>query len=61
MRKLEEVFYSSTFAPETLSLAASLATIKKIKEKDVVGKLRTYGGNLRSRVNELLKNTSSKT
>jgi len=55
MRRLEEVFYSSTFAPETLSLAASLATIKKIKEHDVIGKIRTYGGNLRSRVNDLIK------
>lgn len=55
MHHLQEVFYSSTFAPETLSLAAAIATITKIKEKDVILKLRTYGATLRNKVNDLIK------
>ncbi len=55
MKHLEEVFYSSTFAPETLSLAASIATIKKIKEKNVVAKLWSYGDDLRKCVNALIE------
>ncbi len=55
MKHLEEVFYSSTFAPETLSLAAAIATIKKIKEKDVISKIWAYGSDLRNKVNKLVK------
>lgn len=55
MRNLEKVFYSSTFAPETLSLAASIATIKKIKRENVIAKIWTDGEFLLGRVNEIIK------
>ena len=35
MKLIEEIFYSGTFAGETLSLAASITTIEKIKKKKV--------------------------
>ncbi len=49
------MFYSSTFAPETLSLAAAIATIKKLKEKDVISKIWQYGGDLKQRVEKIIK------
>jgi glutamate-1-semialdehyde aminotransferase/spore coat polysaccharide biosynthesis protein SpsF (cytidylyltransferase family) len=39
----DNVFYSGTMFGETLSLAAAIATIKKIEHRDVIGKLRKTG------------------
>ena len=36
MKKFEEVFYSTTFGGETLSLAASIATIKELKRANAI-------------------------
>ncbi len=36
------IFYSGTFFGDTLSLAAALATIKKMEEKNVIEHLKTY-------------------
>lgn len=55
MKHLEEIFYSSTFAPETLSLAAAIATINKLKEKDVISKIWNYGADLKQRVEKIIK------
>lgn len=54
MRHLEQVFYSSTFAAETLSLAASIATIKKIKKENVLSKIWKYGADLKQQVQALI-------
>jgi glutamate-1-semialdehyde 2,1-aminomutase/spore coat polysaccharide biosynthesis protein SpsF len=45
MAKLEtpDVFYSGTFFGETLSIAAAIATIKKMEEKDVIHHLWVNG------------------
>lgn len=44
------VFYSGTFFGEALSLAASLTTIKKMEDEDVIGHLWSVGGKLRDAV-----------
>lgn len=43
MRLMEEIFFSFTFGGETLSLAAALATMQKLKRAPVVSHLRTQG------------------
>lgn len=43
MKLMEEVFFSFTMGGETLSLAASLATMRKIAAEDVTTALATHG------------------
>ena len=58
MKTIEDLFISSTFGGETLSLAASIATIKEIKEKKVVKDIWKKGDYLQSEVNNLLKDSN---
>jgi glutamate-1-semialdehyde 2,1-aminomutase len=46
MRLMEEVFFSFTFGGETLSLAASLATMEKLQREPVVDTLRRQGNKI---------------
>ncbi|HXC40612.1 MAG TPA: aminotransferase class III-fold pyridoxal phosphate-dependent enzyme [Burkholderiales bacterium] len=46
MRLMEEVFFSSTFGGETLSLAASLATLEKLQKQPVIETLYSQGRKL---------------
>lgn len=43
MRLMEEIFFSFTFGGETLSLAASLATMTKMQREPVIDTLRSTG------------------
>jgi len=43
MRQMEEIFFSSTFGGEALSLAASLATIRKMQREPVLQTLESMG------------------
>jgi glutamate-1-semialdehyde 2,1-aminomutase len=43
MAEMEEIFFSSTFGGETLSLAATLATIRKMQREPVHEKLNALG------------------
>jgi glutamate-1-semialdehyde 2,1-aminomutase len=54
MKRMPEIAYSGTFFGETLSIAASIATIKKLVRCDVPRYLNTMGGMLRSEINILL-------
>ncbi|MEW6664746.1 MAG: aminotransferase class III-fold pyridoxal phosphate-dependent enzyme [Thermodesulfobacteriota bacterium] len=54
MREMEDVFFSFTFGGEALSIAASIATIKKIREKDVIRRLWETGEKIISRLNEMI-------
>lgn len=54
MREMEEIFFSGTFGGETLSLAASLATIEKIQKHDVIDYLWSFGQNLADSVKQLI-------
>src|SRR3989338_6697370 len=47
MRLFDEVFFSFTFGGETLSLAAALATIRKMQREDTVSHLLAQGRTLR--------------
>ena len=52
MAQMDEVFISGTFGGETLSLAAALAVIKKLKEQPVIAHLKEFG----ARLSEALEN-----
>ncbi|MBL4898826.1 MAG: aminotransferase class III-fold pyridoxal phosphate-dependent enzyme [Colwellia sp.] len=54
MRLMEDVFFSFTFGGEALSLAASLATLKKIKEESVIDRLYQTGEYLSSKLKSLI-------
>jgi glutamate-1-semialdehyde 2,1-aminomutase len=55
MKLMEEVFFSFTFGGEALSLAASLATMKKLKEQPVVRTLWRQGEKVATRLRELIQ------
>ena len=55
MSLFEEVFFSSTFGGETLSLAACAATIKELRERDVIGRLWSQGRRLQDGYNVLAR------
>jgi glutamate-1-semialdehyde 2,1-aminomutase len=53
MKLMEEIFFSFTFGGETLSLAASLATLTKLKREPVVATMRKRGERLIEGVKKL--------
>lgn len=53
MKEMEEVFFSFTFGGEALSLAASLATIKEMKEKRVLEYIWEQGAKLKEGYNRM--------
>lgn len=54
MRQFEEVFFSATFGGEALSLAASLATIRYMKEHSVIETLWKRGAVLQNGLSRLI-------
>ena len=54
MHRMPEISYSGTFFGETLSIAASIATIDKLHRLDIPRKLNVMGAYLRSEINILL-------
>lgn len=55
MKEFNEVFFSTTYGGETLSLAASLATINEIRKKDVIAHLWRLGLKWRDSFSKLAK------
>jgi glutamate-1-semialdehyde 2,1-aminomutase/spore coat polysaccharide biosynthesis protein SpsF len=55
MKLYEEVFYSFTFGGEVASIAAAIATIKELKEKNVIPYLWEQGRKLKDGYNVLVK------
>ncbi|MFQ5787185.1 MAG: aminotransferase class III-fold pyridoxal phosphate-dependent enzyme, partial [Thermodesulfobacteriota bacterium] len=55
MRLINDVFFSFTFGGETLSLAASLATLKFMQKNNVVSALWYKGGRLKRGIEGLIK------
>jgi glutamate-1-semialdehyde 2,1-aminomutase len=47
MQKIEDIFFSTTFGGEVLSIAAALATIDKLQHEDVIARLWRRGEQLR--------------
>ena len=54
MNKMDEIFFSTTFGGETLSLAASLATIKKIINNNVISNIWNKGENLKNKLMKII-------
>ena len=56
MHEMEEIFFSSTFGGETLSLAAAIATIDKIRRENVIDRIWDTGSKVadavRSKIDE---------
>ncbi len=55
MSQMEDIFFSSTFGGETLSLAASIATIKKMRREPVIETLWATGQQLAEAVVHMIK------
>ena len=53
MKEFDEVFFSFTFGGEALSLAAAIATVKEIRERNAVEHFTQQGGKLRDGYNRL--------
>lgn len=53
MKIFDDVFFSTTYASETLSLAAAKATISEFKEKPVVKKMWKNGGMMMDQFNKI--------
>ena len=56
MMLMEDIFFSGTFAGETLSLAATQATLTKMQETDVLNHIHTLGQRLLIGLNQLIIN-----
>ncbi len=56
MKIFEDIFVSGTFAGDILSIAASIATIKKIKKNNVIKELNKLGEKLKIELNSILEN-----
>jgi glutamate-1-semialdehyde 2,1-aminomutase/spore coat polysaccharide biosynthesis protein SpsF len=54
MNEMEEIFFSGTFGGETLSLAASLATVEKMQKSSVIDHLWSYGKILSDAIEQLI-------
>ena len=59
MMLMEDIFFSGTFAGETLSLAATKATLTKIKEQQVLPHIHALGEQLKQGLNEIVNQLSS--
>ncbi|CAN5832551.1 glutamate-1-semialdehyde 2,1-aminomutase [soil metagenome] len=55
MKLMEEIFFSFTFAGETLSLAAAKATMQKLKREPVIQTMTQRGMQLRAAVTDLIE------
>ena len=58
MKELDEVFFSFTFGGEALSLAAAIATISELKEKNVIEHYWKQGRKLKDGYNRLAQSFS---
>jgi glutamate-1-semialdehyde 2,1-aminomutase len=54
MAEMEHIFFSSTFGGEALSLAAALATVKKMRDRKVIDDLWTKGASLADGLRRLI-------
>ena len=55
MNKMEDIFFSGTFGGEALSLAAAIATLKKIRTEPVIEHLWSFGEKLSERVHKIIQ------
>lgn len=55
MRLMDDIFFSGTFGGEALSLAASLATVRKIRDEGVIKHLWAMGGRLQTELRRTIE------
>ena len=55
MKGMEDIFFSTTFGGETLSLAAALATVDKLERTDAVARFTAMGRRLRMETTRLIE------
>jgi len=55
MREMENIFFSGTFGGEAMSLAAAIATIDKMRNKDVIDQLWRTGNQLSEAASKLIE------
>ncbi len=55
MMEMKEIFFSSTFGGETLSIAAALSVIKKMEQEPVIDKIWATGKTLSDGVEQIIK------
>ena len=60
MKIMKEIFFSTTFGGETLSIIAALKKIKKLKRLNAVKKNINYGKLLSSKLNKIIKDSKPK-
>ena len=60
MSKMNEIFFSSTFGGEALSLVASIETINKIQRTDAINKMKKTGMRLVLGLNDIINKSSLK-
>jgi glutamate-1-semialdehyde aminotransferase len=58
MRAFEEIFFSMTYAGETLSLAAALATLETLRQEPVIEHIWARGAELRAGIQRLAADVS---
>jgi len=58
MKLMEEIFFSTTFGGDAISLAASLATINKMQKLNTVKKVKLNGKKLISSINKIILKNS---
>ncbi len=56
MMEMENIFYSSTFAGEILSIVAARAVIQKMKNKKVIQRINKNGQKIKDKISNLIKN-----
>jgi glutamate-1-semialdehyde 2,1-aminomutase len=54
MRRMDDIFFSGTFGGETLSLAASLATIDKLQRTNGIARMHTFGAQWKAGMSRLI-------
>jgi glutamate-1-semialdehyde 2,1-aminomutase len=59
MALMEEIFFSFTFGGETLSLAASLATMNKLQNRPVVETLKNQGEKIISELRKIIEDNKA--
>lgn len=57
MAKMEDIFFSSTFGGEALSLAAAVATLDKLERTDGIGQMKAMGTRLSQGANAAIART----
>jgi len=58
MKLMEEIFFSSTFGGETISLAASIATISKMQKLNTINKVKINGRKIIKGISKIILNNN---